>query len=225
MKSMFTAIAILSCVVLGATAAGAITLTATTDAPMSVAVGDTFTVFVELDTSDLSTEVTNGVAFSLGIDGTALAVVTDGGTQLLVLFPVVIPSIGTFAGVPLVSPLPPNNNLDADVVRMGIWGSATPLSEPSGLAWGIETDAATVTLEVLPGATGILNIDPIFALGEGIDLDGVLVTSGVFNGFTVTVPEPSAALLSFAALTTLLGVARRRRVSAYWMALRRRDSR
>ena len=204
MKYAVSAIMTIACAVLGATAASAVTFTATSDAPAVLAVGDTFTVDVEFDASDLSTETSLGFAFSVDIDGTAFAVVT--GTQLDLVFPVVIPSVGTFGGIPLVSPLLPNNSLDADIVRMGVWGSATPV-DPQ---WGIEIPA-TVTLEVLPGASGDYDLAPFFAPGDSLEVDGDSNYPATMVGTTVTVPEPGAGLLSFAALASVIGIVRVRR--------------
>jgi len=199
---------IILCAMLGAATASAATFTTTTNAPATISAGDTFTAFLDLDAADFVDQSSLGFGISVGIDGTAFEVVSGGGTQTDPVFGFDTGG-GTFlGGLPLLSPLPPNNTLDPDVVRMGVWGAAAPVAA----FWIDGQEVATVTLRVLPGAAaGPFLIAPFFAPGDGFDLGGPVEDSIILIGETVTVPEPGAGLLSLAALASVLGIVRVRR--------------
>ena len=191
--------------VFSAATASAVTYTVVDNSGGDIAVGDSVVLVLSFDTTDLTddSDTTLGWGISIGIDGSAWNV-EPGGSQNELAFATVIPSFGTFGGVPLVSPLPPNNGLDPNIIRAGVWGSATAITPNP---WGNEV-LATVTVTAM--RAGTFDLTPFFAPGDSFELNGDANYPANFVGTTITVvPEPGTALLMGLGLAGLAAAGRR----------------
>ena len=202
-------------ILLSAAPAGAVSFSVTSNGATQIfmpGIGETITLTLTLDASDLTTETTMGWGISIAIDPAAWSVV--GGTQVPVAMPSDFNGV-PFGGINLLSPLPPNNTLDPNVIHVGIWGSpiAADPTNCSGegvcdMAWGVQ-DIATIQLLSLQPWVGV--IPPIFAFGDGFDANGVQIDDSIaLNGLTVFVPEPGPVLLIGLGLAGLAATGRRK---------------